>query len=364
MLRTAEIGLISAMVLSVLAFGGTEAPYFPIAQVLILGVAILMLLSYRPVRANQPEFPVWIPLILVTLILLQITPLPASLVQLLGSTNAPPGASSARFSVAPHETILNLGILLTYLAVFYLTLVVCQHRDGSKHLVFALLGLGTFEACCGLVQYLTGWQGFFTTYVRGNELEVATGTYINPDHFAGLLEMILPFALAMSFYQYEKITHEQAESEEPARGVFKHDESHKLLLWLFLAILLVIAIIASQSRMGIISAVASSLLLFSLLATSRWRRSNAVFVVALFIAAAIAAVIWIGPEPVIGRFQTIGQEYAAGGQNRLGIWMDTLQLIGQHPFLGIGLGTFTVCYPSEQTSFVQHFDVHANEDYL
>jgi hypothetical protein len=56
-----------------------------------------------------------------------------------------------------------------------------------------------FEAFYGLIQYLTDWQQIFT-YVKKFDLEEATGTYINRNHYAGLLEMILPFSLALLFF--------------------------------------------------------------------------------------------------------------------------------------------------------------------
>src|SRR2546429_3744705 len=50
---------------------------------------------------------------------------------------------------------------------------------------------------CSSDLYLTGWQQIFT-YVKQFYLQEATGTYINRNHYAGLLEMILPFAVVMA----------------------------------------------------------------------------------------------------------------------------------------------------------------------
>ena len=47
--------------------------------------------------------------------------------------------------------------------------------------------LGTFEAGYGIVQYLTGYQKIFGM-TKQFYTEEATGTYINHNHFAGLLE--------------------------------------------------------------------------------------------------------------------------------------------------------------------------------
>ena len=65
--------------------------------------------------------------------------------------------------------------------------------------IVAMLSLGAVEACYGLVQYLTGYPLIFG-YTKTINLEMATGTYINYDHFAGLMEMLVPIALAGAFF--------------------------------------------------------------------------------------------------------------------------------------------------------------------
>jgi len=364
MVRVFEIGLFSAMVLAVLAFGGTEPLFFSGVQIVLLGFGILLLVTCGTSRVGKPRLPVAIPLFLVGMVLLQIAPLPASAFQLFHSAGNPlSGTSFASLSIAPYETLSHLVILLTYLSAFYLTIVVCQRPNGSRHLVFALLALGTFEACYGLVQDLTGWQQIFT-YVKKYNREQATGTYINPNHYAGLLEMVLPFALAFAFYQFGKIPKVRPDTAHRMRSFFSHEESQKLFLWFFLAVILFVALVFSRSRMGIVSAVVSTFLLFTLIATSGLRRTNAALLATVFLSTAIWMVVWIGPEPVIARFEALGQEYATTGQNRWAIWQDTLRLIRQHPWLGSGFGTFPIAYTSVQTALLSWFVDHAHNDYL
>src|SRR5207245_11558153 len=90
-----------------------------------------------------------------------------------------------------------LLLLVTDVAAVFLTLVLCRNPNAKRLLVFAIVSLGVFEALYGLIQYLTGWQQIFT-YVKKYYLEEVTGTYINRNHFAGFLEMTLPFAVALA----------------------------------------------------------------------------------------------------------------------------------------------------------------------
>jgi O-antigen ligase len=74
--------------------------------------------------------------------------------------------------------------------------------------------------------------------------------------------------------------------------------------------------------------------------------------------------LWVGSDPVVMRFETLGHEYNETGQNRIAIWRDTLALIRQHPLLGTGLGTFSVAYTSVQSTFLNLLVDHAHCDYL
>lgn len=364
MTRLAQVVLISALVLAVLAFGGTEPLYFSVVQIILLAVGVLFLLSYAPSRVGKPKLPVVIPLILLALILFQIVPLPASGVQLIrGAAELPSETSYLAISIAPYQTLSHLLVLLTYLTAFYLTLVVCQSHSGKKRLIFALLALGAFEALYGLVQYLTGWQQIFS-YVKIFNVHEATGTYINRSHFAGLLEMILPFALALAFYQFGKLWDVQPGRPARMRNLFGQADFQKLILWLFMAVILFLALFFSRSRMGIISSLVSTLVIIILMVTSaKHGRTGAVLAI-LFLSAGILMAIWIGPEPVIARFELLEQQVGAVEQGRWAIWRDTLELISQSPSLGSGFGTFPVVYTSAQTIYLSRFVNHAHNDYL
>src|ERR1700682_1763332 len=304
-----EIGLIGGVMLATLAFGGTEMPYFSIVQITFLGLGVLLLAAYNSTLMRDPRPPVVIPLLLVVFVLLPCVPLLLVVfvllqcVHLLGSKNSLDGASLSGISVAPYETLSHLLVLVTYLAAFYLTFIVVQQPDGGARLVFALLGLGTFESCYGLFQYLTGWQRIFS-YEKTVNLDMATGTYINYDHFAGLLEMTLPFALACAYVQYQRIppTHRGLGL---LRSFFGREEYHKLVLWLFLAVVFLLGIVFSESRMGLISTIVSVFLLVILVATSGRQRISAAALALVFLTAGVCAAFWIGPEPVITRFQTL-----------------------------------------------------------
>lgn len=362
--RVIEAGLLVAVAVAVLAFGGTAPQFFAITQAIVLLLGILQLGVRRSSPATSVRFPVVLPSILIVLVLFQIVPLPASFAPALGMRAADIRERAfLTISAAPYETVSHLLLLVTYLTAFYLGLVLCEEQKARKRLVFGLLTIGMFEAFYGLIQYLTGWQQIFT-YVKKFYLQEATGTYINRNHFAGLLEMTLPFAVVLALQQISGLRRKISDEPGRAKRILSRMEFPYFALWIFVAAVLFAALFFSRSRMGILSALVSLIAVLALAGTGFLSPRARVAVGASFLLGIISLAIWIGSDPVITRFETLGDQYSHPGQDRVSIWRDTLQLIRLHPVLGSGLGTFSVVYPSMQTAFLNNFVDHAHCDYL
>jgi O-antigen ligase len=74
--------------------------------------------------------------------------------------------------------------------------------------------------------------------------------------------------------------------------------------------------------------------------------------------------VYLSPDKLVSRisFLTSGEGIAA--HSRLPLWRDTLQLIGEYPLLGCGLGAFAVPFLRHKTSEPMLFDQYAHNDYL
>src|SRR5256885_13390761 len=297
MVRLLEVGLTVAVCVAVLAFGGTAPSFFAVTQVIILGLGVLFVVSGQFSRVISIHIPIASPLLLLALVLLQVCPLPVSLAPLFG--RAPDdllGESHFTVSMAQYQTVSHLLLLVTYLTVFILTLVLCRDRNANMRLVFALVSLGAFEALYGLIQYLTGWQQIFT-YVKKYYLEDATGTYINRNHFSGFLEMILPFAVVLALRWAALLFKNTSSGTATLRKIASRTELLSLVLWLFLAILLFVALVLSRSRMGIISTLVSLVAILTLDGTASMRARTRAAVAALFFLGVLGLVVWIGSVP-------------------------------------------------------------------
>jgi putative inorganic carbon (hco3(-)) transporter len=358
-----QISLIFGLALAVLAFGGTDKIAFAVVQLLLFGSATFFVASVpEPAfRFSAKSAPV--PALLTGIVLLQLCPLPESWLHFWASRDiSPPGVRTGYLSFEPYATRTHFLILLTCFVAFYLARIVGRDRRRKRFFIVSLVALGTFEAFYGMVQYLTGWQQIFT-YVKKFDLEEATGTYINRNHYAGFLEMILPFSLALVFYEYAKLRENRGANMTLGKLMAKSG-LQRLILPLCVAVILCAALAFSRSRMAILAAASSILVMFALVAISRFHGRTSSLLAAMFIVLSVGLAVWIGPGPIVSRFQNVGDEYSLGGPSRVSIWRDALPLIHGHPLLGTGLGTFPIAYTSGQTAFLGQFVNHAHNDYL
>jgi|ERR1700722_13058919 len=363
MTKFAEISLILGLALAVLAFGGAETISFSLVEILFFGAAAWLLATSERSTFLSSKRILLVPSVLAGIVLLQLCPLPNTLLhRFAGREISETDTHAGYLSFEPYATRTHFLILLTCFIAFFFAQVVSQDRRRQQFFIDALIVLGTFEAFYGLVQYLSGWQQIFA-YVKKFDIEEATGTYINRNHYAGFLEMILPFGLAFVFYEYARLRGDRGSKANLGRLMAK-SEVQRLFLFLAVSVVLCAALVFSRSRMGILAAASSILIIFALVAISRFHGRMGSLLAAAFIVLSVCLAIWIGPGPIVSRFQTVNEEYSLGGQSRISMWRDALPLIKEHPLLGTGLGTFPVAYTGGQTSFLGQFVNHAHNDYL
>ena len=351
----AQISLLSAIAVAVLAFGGTEPASFAAVEILLAGVAIAFVARRHYAHFSFSKGMLTAPMVPLGVILLQLCPLPVAWTKRIAA--GPVWDAHIQFrtlTIEPFATRAHFLILLTCIIGFFLAYIASQSSRSRRHLVVGLIVLGLFEAFYGLVQYLTGWQQIFG-YVKRYDLQEATGTYINRNHYAGLLEMLFPLSLALAFYELWKL-HTKKRTEE--------SNFHRIAIWLSIAVVLFAGLVYSRSRMGIAAASISVLVMLTLAWTSKAYGRTALVVCAAFLVLSIGIIAWIGAASVVERFQDAGQEYAAEDHTRVSIWRGTLRLIGEHPWFGTGFGTFPIAYTVVQTTFLDKFVNHAHNDYL
>lgn len=170
------------------------------------------------------------------------------------------------------------------------------------------------------------------------------GPYVNHNHYAGLMEMLLPFPLVLA--------------------LSRQTEGNRKLIVAAIAALMAGTIFLSGSRGGMLAFLAQAIVLAMLLRKrGDWKEPLAL---GLFLAFAIGFLIWLGGNELTHRLaslQSEAQHEVAGGV-RLTIDRDCLRMFRDRPILGWGLGTFPTVYPQYRSFYTSFFVNEAHNDYL
>jgi O-antigen ligase len=171
------------------------------------------------------------------------------------------------------------------------------------------------------------------------------GSYVNHNHYAGLMELLVPIPLALS------LTRLADEKERIAAGIA--------------AAIMVGTIFLSGSRGGMLAMFAELALLATVLL--RQRRSMRIVVgVAAFVMVLVSLLTWLGGKELTSRVTSISTEARSeiSGGMRLSIDRDTVRMFRQKPVLGWGLGSFPIVYPQFRSFYTNFFVNEAHNDYL
>ncbi len=337
----------------------------------VLAAAWLALLAFGRVEASLPmkrAWPAWIVLALwVALQAIHIVPLPPGAVAFLSPEAARIHAFAAEIgmqqdpitlSVEPHASLVSLLKTLAYVTIFFLVLAVVNRRSRVLVLARVLVYSAIVYSVYAVLMHLEGVQlEFFGTPIRHGDS--ASGTYVNRNHFAGYLEMMLAVGIGLLI---AGLSDRSADSwKKFVRQTIEWVLSPKMVLRLALCVL-VIALTTTHSRMGN-TAFFASLLVAGLvgIALSRHATRNTVILLASLIAIDLVIVgSWFGVEKLA---QRIEQTTVQDVQEREEPATYTMDMIRKYPVLGSGPGSFYIVYPGYRKQQATAFFDHAHNDY-
>lgn len=171
------------------------------------------------------------------------------------------------------------------------------------------------------------------------------GPYVNHNHYAGLMELLVPIPLVTS------LSHLVPQKERIAAAVG--------------AVVMVGTVFLSGSRGGMIAITAEMFILgFVLLRQKRSMRiavSSVAFIVLL-----LSMLTWLGGEQLTNRVSSISSESHTelSGGMRLSIDRDGLKMLVRKPIFGWGLETFPTVYPKFRSFYTNFFVNEAHNDYI
>ncbi len=266
-----------------------------------------------------------------------------AIVQSLAWTSATGIRQSLSLDVEATRGVLFVFVLMLLWLLLSANLV--KTKEDFSALTKFLVSYGLILAFAALVLALAWQQNL--DWLRPVEGGSPFGTFVNRNHFAGYMELLLPVPIALL------ITH---------RATL---ENH--VFYVFAAVMMGVALCFSLSRGGLISLCAQLIFLVSLRSQMRVARqqggkSTRLFqwagVTAIFLLI-VAGIIAMGAEPLI--FRLAGSDFET---DRGAIWADSWRVFRAHPLLGTGWGTFETSFPLYANDNGLNIASEAHNDYL
>jgi O-antigen ligase len=326
------IGLIVAFAFAVLAHGAVEAWSVAIFELII--TVLVMLWAVKMVLERQCRVAV-----------------PQAAIPLAGLIVLGLAQWLVVVSKDAEATRHAIAVLLFLLILFIIGTNFFGSRERLRAFAGFLIVFGFLVAIFALIQDFT-WDGRFY-WLRPSRYK-GFGPYVNRNHFAGLMEMIIPLPVALL--------------------VTGNVKEGKRILYGFAAAVMGLAVVMSLSRGGSVGVVVELMLIAFIsahLVQGRWagfrsRLAQAGAVIAIA-AAILVGIFWIGAEPVINRVADTIDELSRAElepYSRYGMWKDTWAMFRANPVLGVGLGAYQAAYPIYASGNGAYAVDYAHNDYL
>ena len=228
-------------------------------------------------------------------------------------------------------------------------------------LVSLLFAVATLQALLGLMQFGQGAGSPLYWGMTHTHFGSGVGTYDNRNHLAGLLEMVLPVALALLIYSVGRRSGRQASGNWRHQAAFFSTlRGHAAFRYGALSLLLLTGLIFTRSRTGLALAMVG-ILLVTFALSRRIGGESVRTPIKTILALALAVAVSIGLVPILDRFTTLDPMEDL----RWALFSATLHGIGALFPLGSGPGSYEAVFPAFQPLELGHWQVdYAHNDYL
>jgi O-antigen ligase len=227
------------------------------------------------------------------------------------------------------------------MVLFFLAIQAFTSAAHWRGWIWFLLALGFVVSVQGILQHFTfnGKLYWFRELRYGG---IPFGPYVNRNHFAGFVELILPTGLAILLLRAEK--------------------RDRLPMVLVLTLLPLGALFLSASRGGMVSVVVELGLVMALVfLRRRGRQQLAAVAVIVLLASGLAG--WLGVGSALERFSSLRQLEATESR-RAEMLEDTWRIFVDHPLTGVGFGALRAVFPRYETLYDGNVVEHAHNDYV
>ena len=373
-----ERGLFGALVLLLIWVPiplGSNRPWaWALLEVAVMAIlaAWSLLWAIGRVRASEALVRAWPALAVLAAWLahvgLTIVPLPAPWIELLSPESARMQRLTDAIGIVRESMTLSVdpaasrGFLLksiAYTSAFVLVLALANSRARIRALTHALVYAAVVQAAYAILMHLgdATSEHFGTVIHHGPR---ASGTYVNPNHLAGYLEVTLAIGIGLMI---AGLSDRRSEGWRKAvRHLLEWMLSPRMMVRLALCVL-VVALTATHSRMGN-AAFFAALLVTGLvgIALSRHATRNTVILLASLVAIDLAILgSWFGIERVA---QRIEQTTVGDVRQREEPAEHALAIVRDYPVFGAGPGSFYGTFPRYRPETITEFFDYTHNDFV
>ena len=243
-----------------------------------------------------------------------------------------------------HDTLSQAILYCAYGMLCFLVTQSLRRASQARNIAVILAVFGFAIAAFALLQGVAPNGKLY--WVRVPQLGGKIyGPYVNHNHYAGLMELLVPIPLVIA------VSRLAADKLRLAAGIA--------------AAIMAGTVFLSGSRGGMIS-VFCELAVLAIILLRRQRTVRVAMGLAAFAVVLTSLLVWLGGKELsskVGSISTEARGEISGGM-RLTIDKDGMRMVASRPVLGWGLGAFPVVYPHFRSFYTNFFVNEAHNDYV
>jgi len=249
-----------------------------------------------------------------------------------------------RTTAYKHDSINGILLFSAYAMLCFLAGHTLLRNAQARKLAVILSVYGCAVACFSLLQGVAPNGKLY--WLREPRLGGwIYGPYVNHNHYAGLMEMLVPIPLVLSL---TRMAHRK-----------------ERLIAAAAAAVMAGTIFLSGSRGGML-ALLVELMVLAIILVRQQKGPRLAVATGAFLTIMIALSVWLGGAELAKRIFSISTEARSeiSGGVRWNIDRDAFKMFLQRPVTGWGLGTFPVVYPQFRSFYTNFFVNQAHDDYI
>lgn len=247
-----------------------------------------------------------------------------------------------------HKPFALEGFLmfLTYVVIYYAVVCVTRNRGLERALVYVIIGVAFLVSLIAILKRVDMNPFFWWIYPEMGAYKQGflTGVYVNPNHLAGYLEMVIPLVMVLFITRFRSL-------------------EQKFILASIVLVLMITQVL-TLSWGGWIACLGGVIFLSVILAMGR-QFDQKRMVITIAICAALIGVTILAATPVVKTVSSLTRAYPEESlSERMRTWQGTVQMIRENLWTGTGPNTFAIAYPSHQVPGLPLLSRKAHNDYL